>query len=757
MHIYHYAAYEVSAMRRLACRHDTRQEEVDELLRNKAFVDLYQVVRHGLRIGEGDYSLKTLERLYRPKRATQVTNAAESMVQYARWIESRQSRSWKESPILAGIRAYNEDDCLSTAELLGWLRTVASGMAMPAGRRIVSPIIASAPVVSAKALPPEVLRRLKLVDDLRRRTDSVSVVLAEVLDFHRREEKPMWWRLFDRASATVDDLRDDPGCIASVRAVGAPIGEGQSLLQEYQFDPAQECKLAADDIVVFAHNLRARLTITYLDLRFGRLTLKIGRKSLAQKFENEIPAGGSLLADEYVSAKVIQVALSDLGAAQLHASLPLALTALLQRRAPSEVLQRAGESVPDAAIRVAAAMRGGCLVVQGPPGTGKTYAASRVVCSLLAAGKTVGVTSNSHKAIDNLLLACGARARGRSKLRGLKVGGDANSALLSATALKHVENAGDARGAYSEGVVGGTAWLFSRPEWEGTLDYLIIDEAGQVSLANAIAMARCAQNLILVGDQMQLEQPVQGSHPGDAGLSVLQYALKDTAASRPDAPVFHDVVPADYGLFLGESRRMHPSVCRLISESIYEGRLCSHPDCGLQRIATPVSQGLISAESGVVLVGVQHEGNVQQSDEETEMVQRVFADLLGRVYTSKAGDRPLAVDDILVMAPYNAQVRALQAALPAGARVGSIDRFQGQQAPVCVVSMCSSFGEYGSRGLAFILDRNRLNVAISRAQCLAVVVADPRIGCAIPNNVEEMKLLNLFCKISARSAWRISA
>ena len=395
-------------------------------------------------------------------------------------------------------------------------------------------------------------------------------------------------------------------------------------------------------------------------------------------------------------------------------------------------------------------------MVQGPPGTGKTYTASRVITTLLAAGKKVGVTSNSHKAVVNLLLACGEAARkGGGCLHGLKVGGDVEDQLFSCNpGLKHVQNTSDAHNAYTGGVVGGTAWLFTRPEWEGALDFLFIDEAGQVSLANAVAMARCAKNLILLGDQMQLEQPVQGSHPGDAGLSVLQYALKDTAASRPDSPVFHAVVPVDYGLFLGESHRMHPSVCRFISESIYERRLGSHSDCARQKIAIPSgSNGLITSESGIVFSGVEHDGDIQQSDEEVERVKAIYHELRGRSYTAKDGTtKPLALEDFLFIAPYNAQVRALQVSLPAGARVGSVDKFQGQQAPVCILSFCSSYGEYGSRGLAFILDRNRVNVAISRAQCLAVVVADPRIAGAIPGSLDEMMLINLFCKLADASA-----
>src|SRR5207302_1098089 len=202
--------------------------------------------------------------------------------------------------------------------------------------------------------------------------------------------------------------------------------------------------------------------------------------------------------------------------------------------------------------------------------------------------------------------------------------------------VSHVKDSGAGRAQYSGGIVGGTAWLFSRPEWKNTLDFLFIDEAGQVPLANAVAMARSANNLVLLGDQMQLEQPVQGSHPGDAGLSALHYALKDTAKSEDDAPKFHAVVPNDVGLFLGESHRMHPNVCRFISESVYENKLGSIPECALQNIAVTMGEaGLIRVESGIVFSGIQHDGNIQQSDEEVERVRSIFSELVGRPYTAK--------------------------------------------------------------------------------------------------------------------------
>jgi predicted RecB family nuclease len=750
MHIYHYGAYDVSAVRRLSTRHDTRQDAVDELLRNEVFVDLYQIVRHSLRIGEDSYSIKSIEILYRPKRRTDVTTASGSIVQYANWMATGQPRDWRNSGILKGLRDYNEDDCRSNAELCEWLRSVAKEQGISCASRS-----SSAPAETPKPVDPEMAKRRELAAKLRAQDDPISVVLGDLVDFHRREQKPMWWRMFDRAKATAGVLRDDSVCIEGLQAYGTSVATNRSLLQTYRFDPSQECKLDAGDTVMFTHNLDASFGISAIDLDDGELTLKIGKKGLEEKCEGKFPNQGSILENEYVNPGEIPAALADVATQQLSNALHTPVRSLLERSAPAEPLQEPGESPLDAALRVIKSMSGGCLVIQGPPGTGKTYTASCVIEALLAAGRKVGVSSNSHKAAVNLLAACGDAARRNSrKLVGLKVGDEPDKALHSANAgLTHIKDTSAAHACYSGGIIGGTAWLFSRLEWKNALDFLFIDEAGQVPLANVVAMVRCANNLVLLGDQMQLEQPVQGSHPGDAGLSALQYALKDTVASKPDAPVFHAVVPPDRGLFLGESRRMHPNVCRFISESIYEGRLGSIAGCANQKIALPPGGGaLVIVEAGIVFSGIEHDGDIQQSKEEVDRVKGIYDEMLGRAYTAKDGTtKTLELDDFLFIAPYNAQVRALQKALPKGARVGSVDKFQGQEAAVCILSLCSSYGEYGSRGLRFILDRARINVAISRAKCLAIVVADPRIANAATGSIDEMKLLNLYCKLVGKN------
>ncbi|GAA5142525.1 TM0106 family RecB-like putative nuclease [Prosthecobacter algae] len=750
MHIYHYAAYEVSAIRRLSTRHDSRQDEVDNLLRNNVFVDLYQTVSQGIRIGEDSYSIKKVESLYREKRSTGVTTAVDSIVQYARWIESGEGCKWEQSAILAGIRDYNEDDCRSTAELAQWLHQaiidygISNTMPFPT-------VEAIAPL----PLTPEILAKLETIRRLRSLGGLVALTLADLVDFHRREQKPIWWRMFDRAEAAPEELRDDPGCIQGVSAFGDAVPDKKSLIQEYRFDASQECKLSAGDnsTVMFSHNLDAKPNLLELNLATGVLRLKLGTGSINSKFDGAFPNSGSILQNEFVSQEAIANAIEEVASNHLTGTLHPSAASLLQGRPAGPPLKRVDEDLLAAAIRITASMQGECLVIQGPPGTGKTYTASRVIAALVTAGKKVGITSNSHKAVINLLKACGEALTATGlELRGIKVGDNNEDPVFKANPrLVHVKISKDARASYSSGIVAGTAWLFTLPEWEEALDVLFIDEAGQVSLANAVAMSRCAKNLVLLGDQMQLEQPIQGSHPGDAGLSSLQYALKDTSLTLPDAPIFHAVVPDNFGLFLGESRRMHPDVCTFISETIYEGRLQSHADCATQNISVSGNEGaLVSKGVGIVFSGVEHDGNIQQSDEEVHRAKAIFEELLGRPHTTKNGEtRPLVLSDFLFIAPYNAQVRSLQAALPTGARVGSVDKFQGQEAPVCILSLCSSFGEYGARGLGFILDRNRINVAISRAQCLAVVVADPRIAMTSAGSIEEMRLLNLFCKVTS--------
>ena len=746
MHIYHYAAYESSAIRRLSTGHATREEEVDHLLHNRVFVDLYQIVRQGILLGEDSYSIKKVELLYRHRRQGDVATAGDSIVEYANWIASDESAEPLRSPILKAIRDYNEDDCRSTAELANWLRS----LQREHGIEVVIPAISvnggdnaeegTDPVDPVKQ---ELLEAAYDGSGNLVRPDLET--LAFLLDFHRRENKPMWWQKFDRLAAPLEELADDIACLSWVQATGAAHQEKQSLVQTYVFSPDEETKLTADRNakVMFTHEPNPKFCLVRFDDASGKLDLKIGTKRLAEFFGGRFPERGALIPDEFVSPKPIPAAIRR--AAQLHqaGNHPL-LEHFLERKPPlpnGGSLVNAEESPADAAVRVAELMDRSVLCVQGPPGTGKTSTGSHVIASLLRAGKRVGVTSNSHKAILNLVRNVGKVLGSEQSLTGIKIGGDADDAIFAEFPGLQLATAREALDVYrrSGGLVAGTAWLFSREEWDGVLDYLIVDEAGQVSLANLVGVSLAARNLILLGDQMQLEQPIQGTHPGEIGTSALQYYLQD-----------HATVPPELGIFLDRSFRMHPEICRFISDTVYEGRLESVSEAALQRIVNPTGR-LIQKEAGIQFIAVQHDGNTQASDEEIDKVAAVFSELRGHPFRdSKGQERPLSLQDFLFISPYNLQVNRLRARLPDGARVGSVDKFQGQEAPVTIFSLGSSFGEYGSRGLSFLLDRNRINVAISRAQCLAVVVGDPRIAHTEASSIQEMASINLYCRLVGR-------
>jgi uncharacterized protein len=351
----------------------------------------------------------------------------------------------------------------------------------------------------------------------------------------------------------------------------------------------------------------------------------------------------------------------------------------------------------------------------------------------------VGILSNSHKAVLNLMAeVCKV---GGDAVRGTKVGGKSDDPVLQAWPQLAYEPSSEAgEGSYPGEMVGGTAWFFARPGMAGALDYLFVDEAGQVSVANLVGAARSARNLVLLGDQMQLGQPIQGVHPGESGLSVLEYYLAGQAT-----------IPSALGLFLGTSRRMHPAVCQFISDAVYEGRLGAEPGNERRIIRRPPgSAGLIRRDAGLQFIAVEHEGNSQASDEEIATIRRLVQELAGCEHTGRDGRSLGRLDpsrDILIVAPYNLQVSKLIAALPDQMKIGTVDKFQGQEAPVVIVSMCTSAGEEGGRGLKFVLDQNRLNVAISRAQSLALVVGDPRLVEAGANSVDDMRRLNLYCWI----------
>jgi len=355
----------------------------------------------------------------------------------------------------------------------------------------------------------------------------------------------------------------------------------------------------------------------------------------------------------------------------------------------------------------------GYLFVQGPPGSGKTHFGARMALERMQRGR-VGITSVSHRAINKFLeeLRKAALEKGET-FNGLKKADDPDDRYEDEFVDSTSSN--DAMLDEELQIVAGTSWFFSRPEFDQHLDTLFVDEAGQVSLADVLAVGCAAQNVVLLGDPNQLAQVSQGSHPPGAGVSVLQHLLGSDETVQPGM-----------GLFLEKTYRMRPEVCSFISETFYEGRLEPAPET----LARSVADG-----NGIRYLPVEHEGNRTRSPEEATVVAAEIERLA------------VPYEDVIVVAPYNAQVRCLREKLPAEVRVGTVDKFQGQEAPVVFYSMGSSSSEDVPRGLDFLFSRNRLNVAISRAQCLAYLVCSPWLLDANCKTVEQMRLANALCRL----------
>ncbi len=728
MHIYHYAAYEVTALRRLMGRYATREAEVDDLLRGEVFVDLLSITRAAVAIGTSGYSLKDIEALFSPARKAGVTDAASSMVEYKRWMDSGQPDDWRHSPILTAIRDYNREDCEATWRLASWLRALQS----KAGVRYLpfeKPPEEPQEARPEDALADALLARAETESDGERKR--VTQLVGWLLNYHRREEKPMWWRYFDRLKASDEKLVNDADCLAGlVRTNTEPVPMKKSVEVQYRFDPEQDTKVQEGDKVYMLTGAEpVRNTVAAFDADQGLLTMLFGAKKA-------IPDRCSLIPDEWVSSKPLQTAVLRFAERWQRGDVPSvqAIDDLLFRRpprlkgGPRKILVDDGAQLPGDLVSLVEKLDHTTLCIQGPPGSGKTYNAAAVIVALSAGGARIGVSSNSHKAIVNLLDAVAVEAlQQRRKVPIAKVGKDEGE-------IKSKDVAGALRPGI---VVGGTAWVFASPDLEQQFDYLFVDEAGQVALANAIALGLAARNLVLIGDQMQLAQPAQGSHPGQSGLSCLHYLLEG-----------HATVPPDRGVLLPITWRLHPDICRFISDTAYDGRLQAEEHTSRRRVVLSPDSLRLRRGTGIHFEELSHEGNTQSSEEEAERIAQVLRDLdRSEIEVDGKRTRFDREKDLLIVAPYNAQVRCLKARLGDKLRIASVDKFQGQEASVVIVSMCASSLEEAARGSAFLLSPNRLNVALSRAKCLAIVVASATLIRTRPTSVAELELLNLFCRL----------
>ncbi len=653
-HVYHYASYEETALKRLAMVHGTQEARLDDLLRRRKLVDLCKVVREGVRISEPSYSLKNLEVFYGGERAGAVTTARDSMVVYDRWQQTG------DAALLDEIRVYNEADCRSLLSCRDWLLSL-----RPSGLPWFE---------EAAILEPGAARNEERKESEKRNAALVAALLTgapeadrpwrelagQLVDFHKREAKPTWWAMFARRELNEDELIDDAECIGGLRTdrERAPAPDRRSTTYSFRF-PAQDFKLRLGDRPRIAETLEPAGEVVGIDEDAFEISL---RRSTVK---GPLPHALSLIPAGPVGDKVLRAAVARYakavrdGREERYA----AVTGILRRDRP---LCRGRAAIGDdvaRAIDAVGRLDRSHLVIQGPPGAGKTYAASRAIVEMLARAKRIGVSSHSHKAINVLLRAVEAAAAERGlRFRGVKKSSFEEQYLNGSIIEDTTDNDYAAAGGHD--LIAGTAWLFAREELDRQLDYLFVDEAGQVSLANTLAMGASARNVVLVGDQMQLSQPLQGSHPGRSGLSALEHLLDGVAT-----------VPPERGIFLSWTHRMHPDLCRFVSDAFYDGRLLPEASTERQRLllAADADPGL--APTGLRFIEVEHDGCAQKSAPEAERIRRLYLSLLAQRWTDGDGrTRPIGVDHILVVSPYNMQVNLLRSRLPEGARVGTVDK-----------------------------------------------------------------------------------
>ena len=749
MHVYHFAPYEPSAFKRLMGRYVSRADLLDRLLRGERFVDLLAVTRQALRAGVESYSIKQLEPFYGFERAVPLKDARQHLTTFELALESDAPQTIPDATREA-VAGYNADDCRSTESLRDWLEQLRAE-AIAGGAAIERPTPKDdAPAEDVGELEArQQAMRARLLDGLGPEAAMPGAdgherwLLAYLVDWHRREEKVEWWEHFRLAALAPDDLFDEAAGVAGLafvervetvrnRKTQRPTG---SVIDRYSY-PLQETEIGRRKVrrpggESFGEVVALDRAARTLDVKKGRDAAEVHPPAI---YESD-------------PVKTVEQQKSLLRFAERVDEITCGMD-LLHRRPPrltaGTLDALPGESTVERARRLALALDRTTLSVQGPPGAGKTYIGAQMIRALAMAGKRVGVVASSHKVIVNLLEAVAEQAAAARESidigRKLRTGDEQDAA--EAAIIRGIDDNAAAHEAIASGavqVLGGTAWLWAREEFTDAVDVLVVDEAGQFSLANALAVSPAASSLVLLGDPQQLQQPQKGSHPDGVDVSALQHVLGGTDVQT---------MPTDRGLFLPVTWRLAPAVCAFTSEQFYEARL--EPREGLDRQRLVGTVGLDGA--GLAWIEVPHAANRHWSAEEIDAVDALVTRLLtpgARWITGDGHAKALAADDILVVAPYNAHVNRLNDRLATrGVRVGTVDKFQGQEAPVVIYAMAASTPQDAPRGMEFLYSRHRLNVATSRARCRVFVVASPALLAPECRTPRQMLLANALCRFA---------
>jgi uncharacterized protein len=745
MHIYHYGAYEETAIKRMAGQHSTCVDEVDELLRGEVLVDMFRMVRQGLRASVESYSIKKLETFYKYKRDVNLPEANLALQTFQALLAFGPGEENLDD-IKTAIEGYNRDDCVSALRLRDWLERLRTELEEQIGAPLPRP--------GPKEDEPsenltEYLQRVSAVErqltaglpeDKETCTEAqkATALLADLLLWHRREDKSKYWEYFNRCDFSDEEFVTDRATLGGLVYEGEIEKVKNSTIHRYRF-PFQDTTIERAKKI---RDPKTRVTpgdLHAIDYEALTIDLKRGPK-LA-----DAPHPNALVPYDIFNVEVLRESLLQLGGwvanhgPEGDGSYGAARELLLRhvpRLKHSEL--RDFEHLPslEAAKQIGLLLDRTVLPIQGPPGSGKTFTGAHMIIELLKKGKKVGVTAGSHKVISNLLKwTCKvAKEQAVDPKIVQRCDGDDGYKHDFVKIAKNNDKVEQALADNEAQIVAGTVWLWARPEMAGSVDVLFVDEAGQMSLANVLAASSATGSIVLLGDPQQLDQPQRGVHPDGAEASALSHLLHGRATITPDR-----------GLFLAESWRLHADICAFTSDVFYESRLTSRPENANQRlnVAGPL------AGTWLRFVPVEHNANQSDSPEEAKKVAELVEVFLrdDATWVNKESKvQPITLDDILIVAPYNAQVSLLLRRLPRGARVGTVDKFQGQEAPVVIYSMATSTPQDAPRGMEFLYSGNRLNVATSRAQCVTVLVASPALFDVQCKTPRQMELANAFCR-----------
>lgn len=719
MHVYHYNHTERTALTRLTRDHAVAELELEQLVGTGAFVDLYPVVTGAVQIGTESYGLKHVERLTDFTRGHEIDRGASAVVEYEHWTADRDPAR------LIRIARYNEDDVRATRAVRDWL--VAHRPEGPAWRPAV---------LDPEAGDPELDARIEALHAYGLGTP--EHLMGDLLGYWRRERRVVAADCLRLSTATADEQRESPAAIAGLEfrgleeRVSERTGKPVTPWAVFTFPPQPvdpDIRPRSTMIVALQPEQWVFFTVMDLDREAGRLAVAWNQAAAERGLHPS-----ALVHYGYVREGAKATALCALADRMLAGDTTGAGLAILRRDPPAF---RVGHGPRDGVLvggyqDVCAwvpHLNGSFLPVQGPPGTGKTFTGAHVIHDLVTRGKRVGVTAMSHHAIDNLLQAVAERfAAAGDDLRAVhkaERGGSVPGIEY------HDTNAACATGSYD--VVAGTPWLFAHDVMrDNPVDVLVVDEAGQLGLADTLAATVSTTDVVLLGDPQQLPQVSQASHPNGSGASALEHLLGEGVRT----------FPPDRGVLLDVTWRMHPDICDFVSEVMYDGRLTSHADCAAQTTA---------GGTGLRWIRADHTGRSTESPEEAALVRDTVVGLLGTPWTDHEGaSRPLTVDDVIVVTPYNDQRRLIEATLAedhatAGVQVGTVDKFQGREAAVVIFSMTTSSADFMPRDADFLFSKNRLNVAVSRARCLAYLICTDALLDTRARDVEQMTLLSALC------------